>query len=270
MSVIPDLATQTSAPQTGAAAVDNSTSARSGLRGMGYDAGSAALSANDHDHDCPGHDHGVEPAPGDTVPADVATTRVVGSAIDADIRTRLFEELNKSPRMITVLAEIEANGGAAFDVKWSSRGNYHRSGAIFLDRNRTIGSWIPSMMHELNHLNDHRQGRRPSANATTREEFVNTKMTNEIRAHAIGYVGLIEQRAADDAVPTNGPAGFTEFLTHLAAEQETAGRSFGQDQIQELAETWLEDKYRNHWTTSNSGENYYEYWGSHWDETNGS
>lgn len=32
-----------------------------------------------------------------------------------------------------------------------------------------------------------------------------------------------------------------------------------------LAKNWLADKYRNVWTPSNTGDNYYDYWGDAWD-----
>ena len=263
MSVSPELATQTDAPQATQAPAAATTAERGAGSQKGYAGASAALSPREHD--CPGHAHGVEPAPGDTVPANVATARVEGAVIDAAIRTRLMTELNRSTRMAALLVDINAHGGT-FDIKWSARGNYHRSGHIYLDRNATIQRWIPSMMHELNHLNDGRQGRRPNVNSETRAAFVATKMRNEIHAHAAGYVGLLQQRDATGAAATLGPAGFDDFVVHLRAKETAEGASLGVDAVQTLAEAWLEDKYKNHWKTSNSGENYYQYWGSYWDE----
>lgn len=143
--------------------------------------------------------------------------------IDAEIRTPLMTELGRSATTTEVLASIAANGGA-FDIKWSARGNYQRSGAIFLDRNNTVAKWLPSMMHELNHLDDDRQGRMPNVRSTEREAFVNQKMANEIRAHALGYVSLIQYRRDGEALPTTPPAGFDDFLVVLeAAETEARG-----------------------------------------------
>ncbi len=33
-----------------------------------------------------------------------------------------------------------------------------------------------------------------------------------------------------------------------------------------MAEAWVEHKYKTEWTTSNTGENYYDYWGKAWDD----
>lgn len=176
-------------------------------------------------------------------------------------------DVRQSARMQQVLREIEAHGGAAFDIKWSARGGFHSAGTIHIDRRQTMSSWIATMMHELNHLNDHRQGLNPSAGTTaSRDGFINTKMRNEIRSHAISYVGLIE-REASGAAAASPPAGFTEFRAHLRTQEIAAGETrFTSAQIQTLAETWVEAKYRNEWTTSNTGENYYVYWGRIWDE----
>jgi hypothetical protein len=214
-----------------------------------------------------GHGHEHEPDPGgEGGGADLDTTRPVGGMVPDEIRDELMTEVRRSERMQQVLREIEQHGGAAFDMKWSDRGNFHRSGAIFLDRHNTMSRWIPSTMHELNHLNDHRQGLNPSAaTSESREEFVNTKMVNEIRSHAIGYVGLIEREGAG-ADPASPPAGFTEFQAYLREQEEAQQVCFASSAIQELAEQWVEAKYRNEWTTSNTGENYYDYWGRIWDE----
>lgn len=177
-------------------------------------------------------------------------------------------QVRTSARMRQVLAEIEAHGGAAFDIKWSARGGIHSSGTIYIDRRQEMSSWIATMMHELNHLNDHRQGLNPNAATTaSREDFINRKMRNEIRSHAISYVGLIE-REATGAEPASPPAGYTEFRAHLRERDAAAGGAhFDSARIQVLAEAWVEAKYRNEWTTSNTGENYYVYWGRIWDET---
>ena len=213
-----------------------------------------------------GHGHEHEPDPGGEGGGDLDTTRPVGGMVPDDIRNELMTEMRTSPRIQQVLREIEQHGGAAFDIKWSDRGNFHRSGAIFLDRHNDMSRWVPSMMHELNHLNDHRQGLNPSAATTeSREEFVNTKMVNEIRSHAIGYVGLIE-REGSGAAAASPPAGYTEFRAYLRQQEQEQQVCFASSAIQEMAERWVEAKYRNEWTTSNTGENYYDYWGRIWDE----
>ena len=243
---------------------------RQSVRTMSYREGAAALSPVQlHPDEAHDHSDSVEPAPGDTVPGDLDTARPVGGDIPADIKTRIMGQMRLSPRIATVLDEIAAHGGADFPLRWSARGNYHSAGSINLDRRGAIASWIPSMMHELNHLNDHRQGRRPNLTTSTdRAAFVRSKMTNEIRAHAIGYVGLIEQSGREGAVTANAPKGYTAFRTHLTALEGRAEACFTSSRIQQVAETWLEDKYRNDasWQTSNTHENYYDYWGRIWDE----
>jgi len=239
------------------------------LRGMSYSQGSAALSTQVQKQEGDGcaHEHERDPDPGDTVPGDLDTNRPVGAAIPDAIKQRLLTELRRSPSMVTLLQEIADNGGTDFNIKWSARGNFQSNGEISLDRRRSITRWLPSMMHELNHLNDHRQGRRPNPRTTeSREEFVNTKMGNEIHAHAHGFAALIEYSSdAAATITASAPAGYDEFLPELRAAEEAAGECFSSEQIMEFAETWLEDKYRNEWTTSNSGENYYDYWGAAWD-----
>lgn len=216
-----------------------------------------------------GHDHGheQEPTPGGGGGAgDLDTTRPIGALIPDEVRTELMTEVRRSQRMQQVLREIEEHGGAAFDIKWSGRGGFHSAGTIHIDRRQEMASWIATMMHELNHLNDHRQGLNPSAATTeSREEFVNTKMRNEIRSHAISYVGLIEREGAG-ADPASPPAGFTEFRAYLRQREEAEQVCFTSEAIQAMAEAWVEDKYRTTWTTSNTGENYYDYWGRAWDE----
>lgn len=233
-----------------------------GAAGAGAAAASQAAASSD------GHDHGheQEPTPGGDGGADLDTTRPVGSLIPDDVRTELMTEVRRSVRMQQVLREIEEHGGAAFDVKWSARGGFHSAGTIHIDRRQEMSSWIATMMHELNHLSDHRQGLNPSAATTaSREDFVNTKMRNEIRSHAISYVGLIE-REGSGAAAASPPAGYTEFRTHLREREQAEQVCFTSDAIQAIAEAWVEAKYRDVWTTSNTGENYYDYWGRIWDE----
>ncbi|MEM9490337.1 MAG: hypothetical protein AAGC55_14420, partial [Myxococcota bacterium] len=112
-------------------------------------ASSAQSQAEGHDHHGH-HGHDSEPEPGDGGGGDLDTTRPVGDNVPDETRTALMAEMQRSPRMQQVLEEIADNGGASFDIKWSARGNYHRSGAIHLDRRRDMDRWVPSMMHELN------------------------------------------------------------------------------------------------------------------------
>lgn len=215
-----------------------------------------------------GKGHEQEPTPpGPGGAADLDATRAVGANIPDDVRTALMTQVRSSARMQQVLRDIEAHGGAAFDIKWSARGGFHSNGVIYIDRREEMSSWISTLMHELNHLNDQRQGLNPNAaTAASREDFINTKMRNEIRSHAISYVGLIE-REASGAAAAAPPAGFTEFRAHLRTREAAAGGGhLDAAAIQALAEAWVEAKYRSEWTTSNTGENYYVYWGRAWDE----
>jgi hypothetical protein len=237
---------------------------RKPAEGAGAGAGTASQVAAEGD----GHDHGHErdPEPGGEGGADLDTTRPVGGMVPDEIRTALLAEVRRSPRMQQVLREIEEHGGAAFDIKWSARGGFHSGGVIHIDRQDEMPRWISTMMHELNHLNDHRQGLNPSAaTSESREDFVNTKMRNEIRSHAISFVGLLEREGsgADPALP---PAGFDEFRAHLREREEAEQVCFSSAAIEAMAEQWVEDKYRNEWTTRNTHENYYDYWGRIWDE----
>jgi hypothetical protein len=222
----------------------------------------AAVEAGDHDH-------GQEPNPpgaGGGAGANLDATRPVGSNIPDDVRTQLMTEVRTSERMQQVLRDIEAHGGAAFDIKWSARGGFHSAGTIYIDRRQEMSSWIATLMHELNHLNDHRQGLNPDpATTASRAGFIDTKMRNEIRSHAISYVGLIE-REGSGAAAASPPAGYTEFRAHLREREAAEKVCFASGAIQALAEAWVEAKYRNEWTTSNTGENYYVYWGRIWDE----
>lgn len=187
--------------------------------------------------------------------------RRAGEAIPAELRTRLMERLRASSEVQSVLEEIRTGrGNLDFAIKWSSRGNYHSAGEIYLDLNRDEEAWVPSLAHELVHLATFVCGRAADVATNTREEFVRLKMEDEINAQATQYVALLQMGNT-----TARPAGYQDFRAHLASDHAAALTDENWGEIERLAKVWLEDKYRNEWTTSNTGENYYTYWGNYWD-----
>jgi hypothetical protein len=187
--------------------------------------------------------------------------RRAGDAIPAELRARLFERLRGSAEIQCVLEEIRgARGNLDFAIKWSSRGSYHRTGEIHLDLNGDEESWTSSLAHELVHLSTYVRGRAADVNANTREEFVRLKMEDEINSQATQYVALLQM-----GNETAAPAGYQEFRRHLRSDHAELLENERWSRIKEIARAWLEDKYRNEWVTSNTGVNYYEYWGSAWD-----
>jgi hypothetical protein len=187
--------------------------------------------------------------------------RRAGEAIPAELRARLFERLRASTEIQAVLEEIRgARGNLSFAIKWSSRGSYHRNGEIHLDLNGDEESWTASLAHELVHLSTFVCGRAADVNANTREEFVRLKMEDEINSQATQYIALLQM-----GNETATPAGYQEFRTHLRGDHAELLANERWSRIKEIARAWLEDKYRNEWVTSNTGVNYYEYWGSFWD-----
>ncbi len=217
------------------------------------------------------HPKASRPEPNSPEPdeeSDEDEERTVGDRVPDEVRDRLIEEARRSDRVSSLLDEIEEEDGDDFAVKWSGQGNFHRSGEIHLDRNRDFDRWVPSFMHELSHLADYHADREPDvASEESREDFVNAKMENEIRAQAITYVGLIERERENPDEDVSSPAGYDEFREHLDDEEDDTD-SLSADRIEELAKDWLENKYKDDWTTSNTNENYYDYWGNYWDDVN--
>ena len=208
-----------------------------------------------HDHD---HDHGQEPEPGSGLSeTELDAQRPVGDAIPADLRGRLMDGLRAAPASQSTLDTIEgARGDLDFEIKWSNRGNYHSRGRIYLDRNRDEAKWLSSMMHELVHLATYLEGNAADVNTMDRDEFVAEKMRDEIDAQATAYVSLLQT-----GVESDGSAGYNEFRAELVADNQELLTNESWTEIKALAVTWITEKYQNEWQTSNSGENYYEYWG---------
>jgi hypothetical protein len=243
------------------------------LRGMDFDEGAALLkppaAPSSPNVQLLAAGAVVQMEPGDTVPADLDTARPVGAAVAEDIRTRIMTAVRRSPHMVALLRDIEANGGAAFAMKWSNRGTYHSAGEIWIARDWTIGSWVTSLCHELSHLLDHRRGVVPNvATSASRDEFVRVKLEQEVRAHAIHYAAQYELESQSLGLTLASPLGYNEFRPQLQAAEGGAGRRLGAAQVQTMATTWLAEQYRTNpvFFTSNTNENYYTYWGRIWDE----
>lgn len=197
------------APSTGAAGVIQ----RKPLEGA---APQPAIQGDDH-----GHEQEPNP-PGAGSSANLDVTRPVGSNIPDDVRTQLMTQVRTSARMQQVLTEIEAHGGAAFDIEWSTRGGFHSAGTIFIDRRQEMSSWIATMMHELNHLNDHRQGLNPSPATTASPPTRRRWSSTNCMAHhpsSTGVVYLVFPHG-NGASSTNGAAasriGSIELELHRA------------------------------------------------------
>jgi hypothetical protein len=255
----------TEGPQAAGAGPAAGAQAQGGSRQGTF--GNAFLASQACGHD---HDHGEDPNPG-TPAADLNTTRPVDGDVPADVRDPLMASLRGSPRVVGLLTEIEAaRGDLSFTMKWSDRGSYHRNGGIWLDRNRTAESWFGTMAHELVHLLTYVSGQAADAATMTREAFVNGKMVDEINAQAVAYVACLQTGSSA------GGAGYDEFVDWLRAnhpdlmvsDADAEVNAANASEIEGHARVWLEAKYRTEWTTSNTGENYYTYWGNYWDRVN--
>jgi hypothetical protein len=206
----------------------------------------------------------VQRDPPDAGAGDLDTRRPVGGTVPADFRAQVFDPLSGSARAQTILNAIRRiRGDLAFPVRWSSRGTYHQTGEIWLDRTWTLAQNIVAVEHEITHLHTFLSG--AAANITTmgREEFVNAKMVDEVNAHSAGYVAHMQLGTAGAE-----PQGFTAFRTHLNTTAPAVLRERNYARIEGLAKTWVEARYRAGdpgWRTSNTDENYYTYWRNAWD-----
>jgi hypothetical protein len=197
-------------------------------------------------------------------PAEMAKERPVDGAVDADTRKKVMDTLDSTPRTKTVLDEIKKlRGDLNFSMKWSNQGTYHGTGAIWLDRNKNYEDWRAGLAHELVHLHTFLSGNAADIKSMTRENFVKAKMDDEINAHATSYVALLQQDKK------SAPAkGYAEFRAHLEKDHAKTLTDKDWAAAERLARVWLEDKYKNDasWQTSNTNENYYDYWGKAWDK----
>ena len=198
-----------------------------------------------------------------TDPAEMARSRPVGGAVDVDTRTRVIEALLAAPRSKAILDAISAlRGDLLFPVRWSAKSGYHQTGEIWLDRTLNETHWLKSMAHEITHLHTFLAGRAADVSKLGRADYVNAKMTDEIQAHAAGYVSLLQLGA------TSSPAqGFAQFQKHLARQLPRAVQDGKWADVETLAKTWIEERYRTDpaWRTGTTNENYYDYWGAVWD-----
>ena len=257
----------TDGAQSAGVAPSSSGSASGHSRQGTYGNAFLAGQAGGHDHD---HDHGGDPSPG-TPAVDLNTTRPIDGDVPADVRSALMSSLRGSPRVAGLIGEIEsARGDLDFAMKWSDRGSYHRNGGIWLDRNRSADDWFGTMAHELVHLLTFVSGQAADAATMTRDAFVEGKMFDEINAQAVAYVACLQTGSA------SGGAGYDEFVEWLrtnhpelmVSEVDAASEAVNAREIEGHAQLWVEAKYRSEWTTSNTGENYYTYWGRYWDRLN--
>ena len=197
-------------------------------------------------------------------PAEMDRDRPVDGAVDAATRKKVMDTLEAAPRTKTLLDDItKLRGDLNFDMKWSNQGTYHTTGAISLDRNKNYVTWSTSLAHELVHLHTFLSGKAADIKAMSREDFVKAKMEDEINAQATSYVALLQQ-----GKKTSTAKGFGAFRAHLEKDHAKTLTDSDWAEIERLAKVWLEDKYRNDatWQTSNTHENYYDYWGKAWDK----
>jgi hypothetical protein len=206
----------------------------------------------------------VQRDPPDAGGGDLDTRRPVGGTVPADIRAQVFDPMSGSPRAQTILSAIRRlRGDLAFPVLWSSRGTYHQTGEIWIDRTWTLAQNIVAVQHEITHLHTFLSGGAANISTMTRQEFVNAKMVDEVNAHAAGYVAHFQLSTAGAE-----PQGFSAFRAHLTRTAPEVLRTRNYARIEELAKTWVEARYRAGdpgWRTSNTDENYYTYWGNAWD-----
>ncbi|GAB4569274.1 MAG: hypothetical protein Tsb0020_23370 [Haliangiales bacterium] len=184
-----------------------------------------------------------------------------GDEISAEIRERLMARLAAAPASQETLEAIEAaRGDLGFSIKWSARGGYHRSGTIWIDLNDSEDEWFSTLAHETVHLRVFLEGREANVSEQERDDYVSTRMENEIEAHATTYIVLLQAGEL-----TSTETGFQQFLAFLRSDHAEALENEQWAAIKDLAKPWLEQKYRDEWVGSATGRNYYEKWGDHWD-----
>jgi len=230
------------------------------LRGADYASGAASLEPNEPEH---GHSHGVEPGPGGGGGA--AAARKSGDDIPADIRARVLGKLQALPRAKATLDAIKkAKGNLDFPIKWSNKGTFHSSGSIYLRSTSTEDSWVGSMAHELVHLETFVTGKAANPKKDAKEKFVEKKMEDEINAQAACYIALMQK-----GDKSNGSqAGYNQWIPWVGKKHADLVKAKKWAEIEVIAKTWIKAKYKSEWVTNNTKENYYTYWGNHWDKVN--
>ncbi len=220
-------------------------------------------------------DRSVEPNPNhQTVvsgwrPGDPANevARRPGDRVPNHIRAELLGQVQQSPSMLEILREI---GTTDIPMFWSDRGSYHRAGDIFLDLDED--DLLGTLMHELEHLRTYETGEGGNVRRMSREDYVASKLAEETRAHAQTYVGLMELGIERDR-DTAGFDAFRNYLRRTAPEllqrdQNPGVAAVQSDLILQHATAWVHANFQNNdaWKTSNTGENYGDYYGSFWDQ----
>lgn len=197
-----------------------------------------------------------------TDPAEMESRRPVGGDVDFGTRVLLIKTLRSAPRASAILDEIfRIRGDLLFPIKWSAMGSYHLGEAIWLDRTKNQPQWLLDMSHEIVHLHTFLAGREANVSTMSRDEYVNAKMNDEINAQAANYVTLLQLGKT-----TAPEVGFADFQPYLARTLPTAVGEKRWEEIEALAKSWIEQHYRTGtWRTSNTKENYYDYWGAAWD-----
>jgi hypothetical protein len=233
----------------------------------------AELPEHGHEHaqeNSHAHTHNQAPEPGQVAGGGGADQgRVVNTAIPDETRRALIRQLTDSAATRAVMGDIlRESGSLDFQVKWSERGGYFDGTAIFIDRNETENDWFGTLAHEIVHMRNDLIGAGGEVMQDSREDYIRKQMTDEIESQAICFLALIQEGKEEDTA-----AGYTEFYQWMMTVNSmwmASGPTESQDQMNRqmivaLAKNWLEDKYRNVWTTSNTGVNYYDYWGDAWD-----
>ncbi|MBN2801240.1 MAG: hypothetical protein JXX28_19020 [Deltaproteobacteria bacterium] len=218
--------------------------------------------------------------------AELEKQRPVNGDVDSGTRQRLMDRLNGAPETVQVLADIKKlRGDLNFALKWSDRGSYHKSGSISLDRHAAEDAMFATMSHELVHLHTHLSGKQGSIKRDDRDTYVTKMMDDEIKAQTTAFVSLLQSGVTKQA----SSAGFDEFYKLLTSkhkdllgpelrgsgggllaffsQSESGPAKTDWDGVKNVAKEFLTSKFKGGgWVTSNTGDNYYDYYGGFWDQ----
>lgn len=251
------------------AASAGSSGLKASLRGLSFEAQSAALQPREpvqrEESAAPEqeHDHGAEEAAPGAGAGAATPERKSGDDVPKDIRTKVMDKLKAIPRSKETIDAIEKAGKLDFPLKWSDAGTFHRTGTVFLRTTSTEDSWVADLAHELVHLQTFVEGKAADAKKQGREEFVKAKMDDEINAHAATYLTLLQSGGG-----SAGAAGYSEFKALVDKDHKALLDGKKWSELDAIAKTFLQKKYKEEFKTNNTKENYYDYWGNHWDKTN--
>lgn len=230
------------------------------LKGVDYAGGAASLEPKSEDD----HAHGAEPELG-KADAAKAPERKDGEDIPAEVRKGLLEKLAALPRSAATLDNIKkAKGNLDFPIKWSKQGTFHSSGSVFIRSTSTEDSWVGSLAHELVHLETFVTGNAADPKKDAKDKFVEKKMEDEINAQAACYVALMQKGEKKNG----SQAGYDEWIPWVEKDHADLVKNKKWGEIEPIAKTWITKKYKSEWVTNNTNENYYTYWGNHWDKVN--